>query len=399
MKILHTSDWHLGHRLHEESQYEEQKLFLNWLDSYISDNEVDILMISGDIFDSNVPSSQSLKLYYDFLINLKQNYCKHIIITGGNHDAPGTLNAPKEMLNTLSIHVVGNATENIEDEIFELEINNEKVIIAAVPFLRDRDIRKAIASENTDEIESRYKTALVKHYTKVAEYCTKINTQNIPTIAMGHLFAIGGSASDSESPIYVGGLGDIGSEDFPTSFNYIALGHLHRPQKIGNNNNIQYSGSPYILSFSEINYDKKVILLELENNTISNIKDIIVPKFRDILRVTGTVESCIKDIENICKKNHKLTPWVEVILDDKDKSLTGNTEIYNFANELNVEVLKITLKNEKQIIGLEQLLENTKRVKDLKPTDVFKMKCKEQDFNVYENPEILDAFMEVINEL
>ena len=119
MKILHTSDWHLGHRLHEQSQMEEQSLFLDWLINYIEAHEIDVLLISGDIFDVAVPPSQAQKLYYDFLIRLHNSTCSEVIITGGNHDAPSTLNAPRELLNALNIRLVGKATESIDDEIFK----------------------------------------------------------------------------------------------------------------------------------------------------------------------------------------------------------------------------------------------------------------------------------------
>jgi exonuclease SbcD len=151
MKILHTADWHLGHRLHEQSQIEEQILFLNWIENYIIDQKIDVLLISGDIFDTGSPSHQSLEMYYSFLVKLKATTCKSIIITGGNHDSPGTLNAPKHLLDALSIKVVGKATENIEDEVFEIEVNGEKVIIGAVPYLRDGDIRRAVAGTTSCE--------------------------------------------------------------------------------------------------------------------------------------------------------------------------------------------------------------------------------------------------------
>ena len=174
MRILHTSDWHLGHRLHEQPQFEEQSLFLAWLNEYIVNNQIEILLISGDIFDSRTPSSQSLKMYYDFLIKLTKTTCQHIVITGGNHDSPGTLNAPKELLEALSIKVVGKSTEDPKDEVFKLFTDTEEIIIAAVPYLRDQDIRRAIAGEAFSEITERYKKALTSHYTQVAEYCTSL---------------------------------------------------------------------------------------------------------------------------------------------------------------------------------------------------------------------------------
>ena len=396
MKILHTSDWHLGHRLHEQSQYEEQFRFLNWLEEFINDNQIDILLVAGDIFDTGVPSTQSQKLYYDFLINLKKTNCKHIVIIAGNHDAPGTINAPKELLNALSIHVVGKATDKIEDEVFEFSINDQEIIIAAIPYLRDQDIRRAIAGESFEQIGNRYKKALINRFTEVAEYCKSIKNENTPAVAMGHLFVIGGSTSDSEQIIYVGNLGDIGTEDFPEIFDYVALGHLHRYQKVDNLSHIRYSGSPYILSFSETGYHKKIAVIETKNGNINEINEVNIPDFRKTYKVRGTLEECITQLEDIDNQYHDLTPWVEVILDNQSNTTIGFNEINRAAGDLDLEVLKVGLENEREIAGLETLIENSRHIKELSPVEVFKMKCKEQSFDIEDNPEIFDAFNEVL---
>lgn len=396
MKILHTSDWHLGHRLLEQSQHEEQSLFLGWLKDYIDANLIDVLLVAGDIFDTGAPSAQSLKLYYDFLLNLRETNCKHVVITGGNHDAPGTLNAPKELLQSLSIHVVGKALENVENEVFEFTTGKEKIIVAAVPYLRDQDIRRAIAGETFDQIGDRYKTALVNHYTQVADYCETINSDGVPLIAMGHLFAIGGSTSDSEKSIYVGNLGDIKASDFPKSFNYIALGHLHRSQTIGQQNHVRYSGSPYILSFSEVGSPKNVVALTTENNKIRDIQEVDVPRFRNITRVSGSLPECLSLLLLKEQEKHELTPWVEVVLDKEEVSSTGFQEINKVADNLNLEVLKVTFKKEQKTEGIEKWIKKSSELKDLSPNEVFKYKCEEQGFNLDENAEILDAFFEIL---
>ena len=397
MRILHTSDWHLGHRLHEQSQYEEQINFLEWLEKYISESKIDILLVAGDIFDTGTPSTQSQKMYYDFLISLTKTNCKHIIITGGNHDAPGTINAPKELLNALSIKVVGKAHENISDEVFELIVNDEKIIIGAVPYLRDQDIRRAVAGESFDDISEKYKSALINHYKDVAEYCETIKDKDTLVFAMGHLFAIGGTTTpNSEQTLYVGGLGDIGASDFPDTFDYIALGHLHRPQKVGGENNIRYSGSPNILSFSEINYEKNVITIETDSNNISNIKEIVVPRFRHFFKVTGNIEDSISELNNIDKKQLSPTPWVEVVLDNQNGIVTGATEINEASENLNLKVLKVTLKEDKEFEGLKKLANNYTNVKELSPIEVFERKCEENEFDLNENQEILDAFNEIL---
>lgn len=394
MKILHTADWHLGHRLHEQSQVEEQTLFLQWIEQYIIDNDIDVLLISGDIFDTGSPSNQSLEMYYSFLVQLKATNCSSIVITGGNHDSAGTLNAPKHLLDALSIKVVGKATEHIEDEVFEVEVNGEKVIIGAVPYLRDGDIRKAVAGESFDELSDKYKTALINHYESSAEQCKLINTTDAPVIAMGHLFATGGSVSDSEQNIYVGTLGHIGAKDFPTYFDYIALGHLHRPQIIGGNDSIRYSGSPHILSFSEINYNKKIITLTLKDNKIERVNDIVIPRFREFYKKTGTMAECIKALPNFSTNSYELTPWVEIVLDENNTISVD--DLKNEAEKYSFEILKISLKNQRKTQGIEELLANTKSIKELLPTEVFKLKCAEMGFELKENPKIWDAFNEVL---
>jgi exonuclease SbcD len=396
MKILHTADWHLGHRLHEHSQNEEQVLFLEWLENYIEENKIDILLISGDIFDTGSPSSQSLKMYYGFLAKLIKTPCKHIVIAGGNHDSPGTINAPKELLNALSIKVTGRASEEIKDDIFIMEANGEEIIIAAIPYLRDQDIRRAVAGETFDEINDRYKQALINHYRTAATYCDELKTENTAVIAMGHLFAVGGSISDSEQNIYVGTLGHIGANDFPELFDYIALGHLHRPQVVGGKEHIRYSGSPNILSFSEVGYDKKIIQIETYKNKVIEIKEMDVPKFREIIRIKGTLEDCVSQLKVITNKKYQLTPWVEVILDDHSNRSIGASEIHKVAEDLNIEVLKVSLEKQQNIKDLEKLIKETRHIRELSPVKVFEMKCEEQDFDIKDHKEIWDAFNEAL---
>ncbi|WP_027420680.1 exonuclease SbcCD subunit D C-terminal domain-containing protein [Crocinitomix catalasitica] len=395
MKILHTADWHLGHRLHEQSQQEEQAAFLNWLHQYIDAAGIDILMVSGDVFDTGVPSTQSQRLYYDFLINLRNTNCKHIVITGGNHDAPGTLNAPKDLLAALSIHVVGKAPEEVADEVFDFEVNGEKVVIGAVPYLRDQDIRKAVAGESFEEIGERYKQALVNHYTDVANYIEQNYSAEIPAIGMGHLFAIGGSTSDSEQTIYVGNLGDIGADDFPKRFDYLALGHLHRPQSIGGNDMIRYSGSPNILSFSEVGYEKQVLVLHINDQKITEVEKVLIPKFRSLIRLSGPLDEVIEQLNEIDKITHQFVPWVEVQLTEDTVGL-GFSSINKAAEDLNLEVLKVTLKQAAERIGIDTNAEAVD-LKELSPMAVFKMKCEEEEFDLNENQEIYDAFCEALD--
>jgi len=394
MKILHTSDWHLGHRLLEQSQQEEQILFLDWLLNYVDINGIDVLLVSGDIFDVGVPSAQAQKLYYDFLIRLRNTSCNEVIITGGNHDAPSTLNAPKELLNALSIRVVGKATDDLGEVIFRLSVNGEKVIVAAVPYLRDQDIRRAIASESAEEIINRYKTALVNHFSEAAAICEAMKTSDTTVIAMGHLFAIGGCTSESEQSIYVGNLGDIGADDFPSVFDYVALGHLHRAQKVGGKEQIRYSGSPYSLSFSEVGQAKKIVELETGDSLI--IREVAIPVFREIVQIEGSVDECQAKLDLLSTQNHALTPWVEVVLKNANEAVTGYKEIYDHAKNLQLEVLKVTVKDDRKYDNLKNLVDGARHIKTFTPLDVFRLRCEELHVDLDEDSEMLDAFNEIL---
>ena len=281
MKILHTADWHLGKRLHKQDLIEEHQLFFEWLIKTIKEREIDVLLISGDVFDLSNPPTEARTLYYWFLRQMIEQKCK-IIITGGNHDSASMLNAPKDILSLLDVVVVGGATANIEEEIIDLG----EVIICAVPYLRDMDIRQAVEKEEVNGRVEAVRSGIKNHYDLLAAYCRENHTTT-PVIAMGHLYAQGSLTSESEREIQIGNLAAFGESDFSETFDYVALGHIHRPQLVGGKKHIRYSGSPIALSFSEKNDWKIVIELEITSGKIERIEEISVPKFRVLKRISG----------------------------------------------------------------------------------------------------------------
>ncbi|MCT4615289.1 MAG: exonuclease SbcCD subunit D C-terminal domain-containing protein [Marinifilaceae bacterium] len=394
MKILHSSDWHLGQRLHGKERIEEHNFFLNWLIETINKQEIDILIIAGDIFDIGYPPNSALQQYYKFLMSLYKSHCKHIIIIGGNHDYISTLNAPKEILNLLNIHVIGGATEKIEDEIIEIKENEEiKCVVCAVPFLRDKDIRKSQAGENyTDKIKA-IKEGIKNHYKLVGEKTQKYKQKNIPVIGTGHLYVNGSKLSDSERDIHIGNLGSVSSEIFGDYFDYVALGHIHQAQKISQNNFIRYSGSPIPLSFSERKDSKIAIIVNLSNSI--SVEDIEIPKFRKLVRFKGSYESVKKSLQDhICKKEHT-KDWIEIQIQEDEYS----SEIMNLYPNLpeinpNIEIINSSIKFKNRISGTSDLFEETTSLLELSTKDVFKKMLESEDI---ENPEdILTCYEELI---
>lgn len=317
MRVLHTSDWHLGQRLVNLERTEEHQHFLDWLLQTIVQEQVEVLLMSGDVFDNGAPSNTALKLYYDFLRRVCATCCRHIIITGGNHDSVSTLNAPKELLECFNIYVIGGASQNPLDELLELRCAQGKLqlVVCAVPFLRDRDVRLSVPGETFEEREQRIKQGIAAHYEAFVPHIRQYKGQSIPVVAMGHLFAAGGAASESEKEIHVGNLSQISADQFPIEFDYVALGHLHRPQQVNKMHHIRYSGSPISLSFSEVTDKKVIFIIDFSDGKLTDLLELEIPCQRKLLRFKGSLEKVKQQLAVYDNSAYTLTAWAELQLE------------------------------------------------------------------------------------
>ena len=288
MRILHTSDWHIGHRLYERSRIEEHRQFLDWLLTTLQENAVDVLLVAGDIFDTALPSSEATDLYYQFLFRLYRETHAHAIITAGNHDSPMRLAAPREFLRMGRIHVVG----EIDSALDPIVLRNDKsaVAIAAVPYLSESEILPHVSLETQIEKTERYRAMIKQLYQRHVDQMPK----EIPKILMGHFVVHGGEESGSERIIQIGGSTAVRIGDLPDGIDYMALGHLHRPQSIrGASYPIQYAGSPLPMTFKEALYDKKVYLLDLAKTNDNRLTELTIPVFKELCRVRGNYDQVL----------------------------------------------------------------------------------------------------------
>lgn len=325
LKILHTSDWHLGRRLYGRLRYDEFESFLQWLEDTISAQQVNILIVAGDIFDTMTPSNKAQALYYEFLGRVSRSCCQHVVIVAGNHDSPTFLDAPSNVLKFLNVHVIGTACDNLEDEVLVLgdDNNNPHCIIAAVPYLRDRDVRSSSAGESADSKDANVIKGIRTHYDEVASIAKgkqaeliKIHQRHIPIIATGHLFAAGGKTTDDDGvrDLYVGSLGKISADMFDEGFDYVALGHLHVPQRVGGLESIRYSGSPIAMGFGEAKQQKQVLLIQF-GATESFDNDSLRPNAIPQLASTDTNVKT-DTVETSAEKTIKKAPLQAGFIDD-----------------------------------------------------------------------------------
>lgn len=368
MRILHTSDWHLGRTLYSKKERQnEHSAFLNWLLSAIKEKEVDVLLIAGDVFDTASPSSTSQKMYYDFLVRVRNSQCKNVIVIGGNHDSPSFFNAPKDILAALNVSVIGNATENIEDEIviIEDEAKNPMLMVCAVPFLRERDISRFAEKENYADRSKRINESIKKHYETIAERAEKIRQdlgKNIPIVAMGHLSVAGGKRNEDDGvrETYIGNVEAVGSDIFPEIFDYVALGHYHIPSVI--KNHIRYCGSPIPMGFGEAGQKKCVYIIDFQHE--KNIETLEVPNFQQLESVAGDKEFISNRLSELRKENTSV--WVEIIYKGEAIFPDFSAWVNEQTVGTNIEVLK--LQNRQY---LNDVLTTNDTLNSLEELDVF----------------------------
>ncbi len=391
MKLLHTSDWHLGQRFINQDRGEEHALFLDWLLEIIREREVDALLVAGDVFDTTSPSNSALRQYYDFLTRLLREAprCCNVIIVGGNHDSPATLEAPRSLLEAINVRVVGCARLldgqlDTAAESVELRDPDGKLLglLAAVPFLRDRDLKYSVAGETQAEREASIREGIGEHYRLMREALwPRAREAGLPLIASGHLYAAGASLGDSEKEIHLGNLGRVSADSFPAEFSYLALGHLHKAQRVGGQARIHYAGSPLPLSFAEAGHGQSVLLVTFQGEELTEVAPVEVPRFRQLLRWRGDPDSLLRQIAEVEKRQaaESLTPWVEISLESARARPRAAHELREAAVGRHLEILKVVLEQSGEL-GPDQT-ENAPDLESLHPREVFRRLCQGHDLS------------------
>lgn len=400
MKILHTSDWHLGRMLYSKKErQEEHQAFLDWLLETIKENNIDLLLIAGDIFDTASPSSTSQKMYYDFLVKVKNAGCENIIVVGGNHDSPSFLNAPKDILAALKVSIIGNASENLEDEIIVIE-NQEAIpllIVCAVPFLRQRDVGRFVDAETYSERSKRINKNIETHYEEIAALAAKKREEigeNIPIIATGHLSVLGGvrKEDDGVRETYIGSIEAVGSDIFPDIFDYVALGHYHIPSKI--KEHIRYCGSPIPMGFGEAGQKKCVYLIEFSEGK-RTIETIEIPVFQKLEKIAGDKNFIQKRLNEL--KQEGISVWVEIIYKGDEIFPELSTWVNQEVENSKIEVLNIQNRQYLQA-GLSQ--EGTSlSLKELNVVEVFEKLLNQNSISEEQKNDLKASYKEILDEL
>lgn len=399
--VLHTSDWHIGRSLYGRKRYDEFSAFLDWLAETIQQQKVDVLLVAGDIFDTTTPSNRAQELYYKFLTQVAKSACRHIVIIAGNHDSPSFLNAPKSLLRALEVHVIGAICEQPDEEVLVLNdlAGQAELIVCAVPYLRDRDIRFVEAGESIEDKDQKLLDGIRQHYLDVcdlAEQKRQALNPDMPIIAMGHLFTAGGKTIDGDGvrELYVGSLAHVTAGIFPECIDYLALGHLHVPQKINDSDLKRYSGSPLPMGFGEAKQQKSVCLVNFTQRigTVSLIK---VPTFQKLQQIKGNWQAIETEIKSLITTDNKA--WLEIIYDG-DEVLTDLRErLEILIKGTDIELLKV--KNNRIINRVLNRIDDTETLDNLNENDVFERCLNAHHVSAEQRAELLRSYQETLTQL
>lgn len=312
MRILHTADWHLGKHLEGASRLEEQEAFLKDFVALTEAQRIDLVIIAGDVYDASNPPSKAESLFYEALKAISKNGERMTLVISGNHDSPERLIAAGPLAREHGIVMVGTPKTIVETGIYgqhevldsgegyiEVSINGEKAVILTVPYPSEKRLNEVLYQDGdsdeerltsyTDRIKELFQT-LSEHY--------RADTINL---VVSHLFAMGSEEAGSERSIQLGGSYIVDGNCFPQTAQYIALGHVHKPQIVpGTGHRARYSGSPLHYNKKEINFDKKCLLVEVHPGVEAQVTELPLAVYKpiEIWKCKGMAEALEKAAEN-----------------------------------------------------------------------------------------------------
>lgn len=367
MRILHTADWHLGKNLEGHSRLDEQEMFLNDFVNIVEENNIDLVLIAGDIYDNSNPPARAEKLFYDTLKRISKNGERLTIVISGNHDSPERLVAAWPLAMEHGVIMVGTPKTIVEkgdygkhkvldsgEGYVEIEINNEKAVILTVPYPSEKRLNEVIYNDMEEDEEKAvsYSDRIHKLFNDLSKHFRK-DTINL---VVSHLFAMGSIEGGSERSIQLGGSYIVSGDCFPKEAQYIALGHVHKPQIVpGTNKKARYSGSILHYNKKEISFQKKCFIVDVKKGEEAKVTEVPIKVYKpiEIWKCNSIDEAISKCTQNKDKNSYV---YLEIktdryILEDEIK------EMKSYKNDI-LEILPV-IKNEDDEEEMEERREKS----------------------------------------
>jgi exonuclease SbcD len=379
MRLIHTSDWHLGQYFFTKSRAAEHQAFLRWLIEQIEQQQVDALIVAGDLFDTGSPPSYARELYNRFVVELQRTGCQ-LVVLGGNHDSVATLNESRELLSCLNTTVIANAQSESEQQILVLNQRDGQpgAVLCAIPFLRPRDLLTSRAGESGVQKQQALQEAIADHYQKLYQAaCARRDALGLPLpiIATGHLTTVGVTTSDSVRDIYIGTLDAFPAQAFPPA-DYIALGHIHRAQNVAKSEHIRYSGSPIPLSFDELGKAKSVFMVDFSAGALQQVTALEIPSFQPMQLIKGDLAQIEQQLQQFADYQGELPVWLDIEVATQDYLSDIQRRIQLLADQLPVEVVLLRRSKEQRRQAIEQ--QDKETLNELSVNEVFERRLAQE---------------------
>ena len=401
LRILHTSDWHLGQHFMGKTRQAEHQAFCAWLLEQVRTHEVDVLLIAGDVFDTGSPPSYAREQYYRLVVDLRDAGCA-LVVLGGNHDSPAMLGESRSLLAQLGTQVVPGVGLDPAEQVLVLRDRTGQpgAILCAIPFVRPREVMASQAGQSAQDKQLSLQQAIAEHYRTLYELALgrrEALGSALPIIATGHLTTVGASASESVREIYVGSLEAFPTSAFPPA-DYIALGHIHRPQKVGGLEHIRYSGSPIALSFDEASQQKEVLLLDFGAAALQSITPLSVPVFQPMASLRGSLKDLADAIADLATQGTPERPvWLEVQVSTDDYLSDLQSRINALCEGLPVEVLRI--RRERGNAAASLASEARETLDELSVEDVFARRLQQETLDQGDTQRLQALYRQVLEAL
>jgi len=394
MRIIHTSDWHLGQNFYSKSRAAEHQAFLDWLLERAEQHQVDAIIVAGDIFDTGSPASYARELYNRFVVKLQSTGCQ-LVVLGGNHDSVATLNESKEILAYLKTTVVASA--GTPPFILYQRDGEPGAVFCPVPFLRPRDITLSQAGLSGVQKQQLLLEAITDYYQQqFSAACALRGDKRLPIIASGHLTTVGASKSDAVRDIYIGTLDAFPAQNFPPA-DYIALGHIHRAQKIGGQEHIRYCGSPIALSFDETGKNKSVNLVTFSDGRLAEVMALEVPVTQPLASIKGDFASICQQLEQWRGAVYEKPVWLDIEIVSADYLADMQRKIQQATDGLPVEVLLVRRSREQRERLLAAELRET--LSELTAQEVFARRLAHEALDEAQSQRLHTLFSETLQAL
>ncbi|MGQ7956434.1 exonuclease subunit SbcD [Pseudomonas sp. SP16.1] len=401
MRLLHSSDWHLGQHFMGKTRQAEHQAFCAWLLEQVRAHAVDVLLIAGDVFDTGAPPSYAREQYNRLVVELRDAGCA-LIVLGGNHDSPAMLGESRTLLAQLGARVVPGVGLDPAEQLLVLHdrAGAPGAILCAIPFIRPREVLASQAGQSAQEKQQSLQQAIAEHYQTLFALAEARRAElglALPIIASGHLTTVGASASESVREIYVGSLEAFPTSAFPPA-DYIALGHIHRPQKVAGLEQIRYCGSPIALSFDEARQQKEVLLVEFGAGALQAVTPLPVPCFQPLASLRGSLaELAGAIVEQAAQGSVERPVWLEVQVRGDDYLNDLQSRIAALCEGLPVEVLRI--RRERGNAAASLASEARETLDELSAAEVFDRRLQQEQLGEEETQRLQGLYRRVLDEL